>query len=116
MGPPENLTRRLEGQASPRRKRPVRRPRHCLLKGCEHWFRPWHVRQRYCSEECRQGAREWSKWKARQVWRATAEGKRKRNGQSRRYRERLKNRKPPDKLAVAETARVITKKFFRWLL
>jgi hypothetical protein len=61
-------------------------------------------------------ARALSEWKARQTYRSTAAGKQKRNGQSRRYRERIKDRKRPEKEAVPETARVITKKFFRWLL
>jgi hypothetical protein len=39
-----------------------------------------------------------------------------RNQQSRRYRERAKDRKPPEKEVVPEAARVITKKFFRRLL
>jgi hypothetical protein len=96
----------------------VRRPRarRCLLKGCEQRFHPRHTRQRYCSERCRALARGWSEWKARRTYRATAAGKRKRRGQSRRYRERLKDRKPPQKEAVPEAARVITRKFFRWLL
>lgn len=118
MGPPENPTSHLEKQEACGRKRPVRRPRarRCLLKGCEQRFHPRHARQRYCSAHCREAAREWSEWKARQSYRATAEGKRKRNGQSRRYRERLKSRKPPEKEAVPEAARVIPKNFFRWLL
>ena len=43
--------------------------------------------------------------------------KRKRNGQSRRYRERVRNRQPatPEE-AVPEAARVITHNFFRPLL
>ena len=100
------------------RKRPVRRPRarQCLLKGCERRFHPEHARQHYCSSECREAAREWSEWKARRKYRATAAGKGKRNGQSQRYRRRLKERKPPEKEAVSEAARVITKKFFRWRL
>jgi hypothetical protein len=118
MGPHENLTSQNRKPAARRRKAAVCRPRarHCLLKGCERRFHPRHVRQRYCGEGCRQAARKWSEWKAQQIWRASAGGKRKRNGQSRRYRERLKNRKPPEKIAVPEAARVITKKFFRWLL
>ena len=52
----------------------------------------------------------------RRYYRATAAGKRKRNGQSQRYRRRVKERKPPEKEAVSEAARVIPKKFFRWLL
>ncbi len=114
MGPPENPTRHLEKQEAHGRKRPVRRPRArwCLLKGCEQRFHPRHARQRYCSEGCRAAAREWSEWKARQTYRATAGAKRKRRGQSRRYRERVKSRKPPEKEAVPEAARVIPKKFF----
>ena len=46
----------------------------------------------------------------------TATGKQKRNGQSRRYRERVRSRKPPADEAVPDAARVITKKFFRRLL
>src|ERR1035438_161318 len=72
-------------------------------------------RQRYCSEECRKAARAWSRWKAQERYRAKAAGKQKRNGQSRRYRERVKSRKPPGDEAVG-AARVITKKFFRRLL
>jgi hypothetical protein len=118
MGPPENPTSHLEKQQARGRKRPVRRPRarRCLLKGCEQRFPPRHARQHYCSNECREAAREWSEWKAREKYRATAAGKRKRNGQSRRYRERLKSRKPSEKAVVPEAARVITKKFFRGLL
>jgi hypothetical protein len=118
MGPPENPTRQLEKQAAHRRKRPVcrPRPRQCLLKGCVRRFRPKHSRQRYCSAQCREAARSWSGWKARRVYRATAAGKHKRNRQSQRYRKRVKERKPPEKQAVPEAARVIAKKFFRRLL
>ena len=42
-------------------------------------------------------------------------GKQNRNGQSQRYRERVRSRNRPEK-AVGEAARVITEKFFRWLL
>ena len=119
MGPPENPTRHLEKQEAGARKRPVHRrarSRRCLLKGCEQHFSPRHVRQRYCSEHCRTEARKWSEWKSRQAYRSTTAGKQKRNGQSRRYRERVKERKPPVKEAAPQAARVITKKFFRrWL-
>ncbi len=40
----------------------------------------------------------------------------KRNGQSWRYRKRVKERKPPQKEPVPEAARVITTKLSRWLL
>jgi len=118
MGPHENATRHGERQAARARKRPSHRPRTrgCLLKGCEQRFRPGHARQRYCSAGCREAARQWSEWKARQTYRVTAACKRKRNEQSRRYRERVKERKPLEKEAVPEAARVITKKFFRRLL
>ncbi len=43
-------------------------------------------------------------------------GKQKRNGQSQRYRERVRSRDRPEKEAAGEAARVITEKFFRWLL
>jgi hypothetical protein len=114
MGPAENLTRHRAKKEARARKRPARRPRarQCLLKGCERRFHPAHARQHYCSSECREAAREWSVWKARRKYRATAAGKRKRNGQSQRYRKRVKERKPPEKEAVSEAARVIPKKFF----
>ena len=118
MGPPENPTRQFETQAARGRKPPAGRPRRrlCLLKGCERRFRPAHGRQRYCSSQCRQAARAWSGWKTRLKYRATARGKQKRNRQSQRYRKRVQERKLPRKEAAAEPARVIPKKFFRWLL
>jgi len=118
MGPPNNAISHGQKQATRRRKRAVSRPRtrRCLLKGCKQQFRPRHALQRYCSENCRKKAREWSAWKARQRWRATAAGKQKRNRQSQLYRKRLKERKAPKKEAVSEAARVITKKFFWRLL
>jgi len=119
MGPPENPTRPRENQGPWRRKQLARRPRRrrCLLKGCERRFRPRQAGQRYCSEACRRAARKWSRWKAQQSYRATAVGKEKRNGQSRRYRERAKERKQPAQdQAVPECPRVITPDFFRRLL
>ena len=113
-GPPENPTRHPEKQQASGRKRPVRRPRkrRCLLKGCDQCFHPRQVRQRYCSERCRQAGRQWARWKAQQRYRATSEGQQKRNGQGRRYRERVKSRKPPEPEAVNEAARVITTEHF----
>jgi hypothetical protein len=118
MGPPKSPTSHPENQEGGRHKRSACRPRsrRCLLKGCEQRFRPRRGRQRYCSEECRKAARAWSRWKAQESYRATVTGKQKRNGQSRRYRERVRSRKPPAGEAVPEAARVITKKFFRRLL
>ena len=117
MGPDEDSTLPAEDRepGQPPGRRP--RTRCCLLKGCERHFRPQQARQRYCSDECRRAARRWSRWKAQQSYRATAVGKERRNGQSRRYRQRVRNRQPaaPEE-AVPEAARVITHNFFRLLL
>ncbi len=114
MGPPEIPTRHRENQAAGRRKHRARQPRRrrCLLKGCEQKFRPRRRRQRYCSERCRQEARQWSRWKAQQRYRETAAGQQRRNGQSRRYRERVKSRKTAEPEAVSEAARVIPQEHF----
>ena len=118
MGPPESPTTQTGNQEAGRRKRWPRRPRgiprarRCLLKGCEHRFHPRQARQRYCSEPCREAARRWSRWKAQQRYRETAPGQQKRTHQSRRYRERVKSRKPPEPEAVNSPARVITTKHF----
>src|SRR5438128_11753754 len=91
--------------------------RLCLLKGCEERFHPRQARQRYCSAECRKAARKWSRWKAQERYRETAAGQQKRNGQSRRYRERIKSRKTPEPEAVNDPTRVITTEhFFRTFL
>ena len=115
MGPSENPTAHPENQEGRRRRLPCRpRKRRCLLKGCQQRFPPRQARQRDCSEECRKAARKWDRWKAQQRYRETAAGKQKRNGQSRRYRERVKSRKPPEPKAVNDPARVIpTEHFFR---
>ena len=118
MGPPESATSHPEKQEG-RRKRMARRPRMrlCLLKGCEQHFHPRQARQRYCSANCREAARQWSRWKAQQRYRATPSGQQKRNGQSRRYRERAQSRKAPESETVSAAARVITTEdFFRSLL
>lgn len=114
MGLSESPTGHCENQAAGRRKRGARRPRlrGCLLKGCEQRFHPRQARQRYCSERCREEARQWSRWKAQQRYRETAAGQQKRNGQSRRYRERVKSRKTAEPEAVSEVARVITQEHF----
>src|SRR5579864_6745039 len=114
MGPSESATGQLENQGR-RRRRLRRRPRsrRCLLKGCERHYRPRQARQRYCSADCGAAARKWSRCKAQEHYRATTAGKQKRNGQSRRYRERVRSRKAAEPEGVEELARVITKKFFR---
>ena len=118
MGPVENRTshpaRRAARRPTPASRRP--RMRRCLLKGCEQCFRPRQARQRYCSERCQEAAREWSRWRAQQRYRATTSGKQRRNGQSQRYRKRIQSLKPAQPEAVDEAARVITKNFFRALL
>jgi hypothetical protein len=118
MGPNENPTNPADNQKAGRRRRLPCRPRMrgCLLKGCEQRFHPRQARQRYCGERCREAARKWSRWKAQQRYRATRAGKRQRNGQSQRYRERVRSRKPTEPEAVDEAARVITKNFFRGML
>ncbi len=117
MGPDEDSTFPAEDRESGKSRGRRPRTRCCLLKGCERRFRPQRPGQRYCSDECRLGARRWSRWKAQQSYRATAAGKDKRNGQSRRYRQRVRNRQStvPEE-AVPEAARVITHNFFRPLL
>jgi hypothetical protein len=114
VGPPESLTRPRKNQVGGRRKRRARRPRarRCLLKGCERRVHPRHARQRYCSAECRERARKWSRWKAQQKYRKTTGGKQRRNRQSGLYRERVKSRKPPEPEAVSDSARVITQEYF----
>ena len=66
--------------------------RRCLLKGCERWFRPRCPQSRFCSDACRQKARRWRRWYAAQQYRSTERGKERRRQQSRRYRERVKQR------------------------
>ena len=114
MGPPESATRHPENQEAGRRKRLPRRPRTrvCLLKGCERRFHPRQARQRYCGKGCREAARKWARWKAQQRYRETSAGKQKRNGQSVRYRERARSRKPAELEAVNDPARVITTEHF----
>jgi hypothetical protein len=82
-----------------------------IPKNSEVGARKRRARHRYCSEQCRKAALTWSRRKAQESYRATAAGKQKRNGQSRRYRERARSRKPAAEQAVPEGARVITKKF-----
>jgi hypothetical protein len=87
LGPPQHGRRasRIQGRRRPRRRR-------CLLKGCAQWFQPKHPQARYCSAACRQAARRWRVWRARQRYGATERGKACRRDQSRRYRERVRQR------------------------
>ena len=118
MGPFKKPSSQAGNQVHGRRKQKRRpRTRRCLLKGCERRFRPRQAPQRYCSQECRKAAREWSRWKAQERYRATKAGQQKRNQQSQRYRKRVRDRKQqPTKKADPDTARVIPTSFFRRLL
>jgi hypothetical protein len=113
--PKNQATGSMRGRWGCRRR--ARRPRRrvCLLKGCGRLFRPQQPLARYCSEACRTEARRWRRWKARRRYRQSANGKQKRQVQSRRYRERRKERQAQESAAVA-AARVIPSKFFFVLL
>src|ERR1700752_2781448 len=89
----------------------ARRPRNRdgLLKGCEREFRPQQPLARYCREACREQVRQWRAWKTGQRYRQSANGKQKRQAQSRHYRKRRKD-KPERKTAPASNARVIPTK------
>jgi len=75
------------------------RLRRCLLAGCGCSFRPCCARKYYCSPECRAKARAWSQQQAQEKYRASEQGRACRREQSRRYRERGRQR-----CAIAENA------------
>jgi hypothetical protein len=77
------------------------RSRRCLLKGCERLFRPRCPQARYCSPVCQRAARSWQTWQASRRYRATDPGKERRRQQSRRYRERRRQRLSADSPGVA---------------
>jgi len=88
-----------QGQSSdPLRGHPC--SRQCILKGCERWFLPRHFRDYYCSPNCRIAAQLWRRWRAAQIYRATAKGKQRRREQARRHRERKRLRSAPDEPAL----------------
>jgi len=103
MAPHEDPSTSLENQhpgvlgPKPRAHRPRRR--RCLLKGCRRKFRPQQPLARYCNEACSERARQWRAWKARRRYRQSANGKQKRQAQSRRYRERRPGRARTKKLS-----------------
>lgn len=68
------------------------RPRRCLLKGCERPFWPRRPQARYCSEGCQEAARRWRRWRSSRRYRATEQGMERRREQSRRYRQRSRER------------------------
>ena len=89
MGPVnDHDSRSCQGQGccKPRRRR-------CLLKGCEEFFQPQRPQARYCSDECRESAKRWRRWRAGQKWRRTESGRQCRRQQSCRYRQRVRERR-----------------------
>ena len=66
--------------------------RQCLLKGCERWFLPHRLQDRYCSPDCQLAARRWRRWYASQRYRATAKGRERRREQAQRHRDRVQLR------------------------
>ncbi len=110
--PPQNQAPRTTLRSQGRRQR-ARRPRSrvCLLKGCGRGFRPQQPMARYCSEACQAAARRGRPWKARRRYRQSANGQQERQAQSRRYRERRKEREAPETAALI-AARVIPTPFF----
>jgi hypothetical protein len=123
MAPDQNPAKSSINQGKRRATRPRRLPRGrlCLLKGCGKRFRPTRALTRYCSAGCAAEGRRWSMWKAQQRYRGTKHGRRKRQAQSYRYRQRNPSHKRETE-CCAEEARVITPEFFRvflrspWLL
>jgi hypothetical protein len=92
VGPPDSRPSQYRKQA--RGRRPYRpKARVCLLKGCGKVFQPRYPQARYCSEGCRDAAKRWRDWKSRQRYRKTEPGRKKRQEQSCRRRERLSERK-----------------------
>ena len=108
MGPTEGPSNHTQNQERTTARWP--RTRRCLLKGCPLRFRPQQASQRYCGSQCRQAALDWSRWKAQQKYRATKQGKEKRQAQCLRNRDRVKSRKKEGLKAAADAARVISRK------
>ena len=102
MGPSQHVANRVSDQdASKPRKR------HCLLKGCDSSFQPTYPFTRYCCSECFAAAQRWSEdvgrvcstgarrlsqRKANHKYRSSEKGKACRREQSRRYRQRCRER------------------------
>jgi hypothetical protein len=88
VGPPS-----FHHLSAPRQEaRRLRRPRRCLLKGCEQWFTPSRPQSRYCSEACREAAKRWRRAKSSRRYRASANGRQRRRAQHQRYRQRRRQR------------------------
>lgn len=104
MGPPEDGQGPARSQSDSHPVRGHPRTRRCLLKGCETPFRPRTAMERYCSEACREEAREWSAWRADQTYRASERGRARRQEQSKRYRERVRRRSGSHARTSGETS------------
>jgi hypothetical protein len=109
--PPRRHTNQERSQRDAKRRRRSPRRRLCLLKGCKRRYRPEHPWSRYCGDDCRRKALQWSRWKGQQRYRATRFGKQHRQAQSQRYRQRS-HAKKRSKPATNEPARVIKAKIF----
>jgi hypothetical protein len=93
VGPTQRPSERVGVQGAWRSNcSPRPRRRSCLLKGCERPFVPSHPQARYCSVACQAGARRWRRWRACRIYRGSDQGQTRRREQSRRYRERLRQR------------------------
>lgn len=85
------------------------RSRRCLRAGCGCFFRPSCARKYYCSPACRALVRAWAAQQAQAKYRASEQGRSCRREQSRRYRERCRQRSVEPSVAVRgppATARV----------
>lgn len=102
MGPSQHAANRLSDQDA---SKP--RQRHCLLKGCDSSFQPTYPFTRYCCADCFVAAQQWSEdirrvcsagarrlsqQKANRKYRSSEKGKACRREQSRRYRQRCRER------------------------
>lgn len=87
-------------------RRPSRRARRCLLKGCERWFVPPRPQSRYCSGACVQAARRWRRVKASRRYRASANGRVRRRELNRAYRQRRGQRQAAAAVPVEASAGV----------
>lgn len=102
MGPSQHAANRRSDQGAS-----TPRARLCLLKGCDCSFRPHFPFTRYCGSACSAAAQRWSEHtsgccttcarrasqrKANSKYRGTENGKACRRQQSRRYRQRCRER------------------------
>ena len=69
------------------------RQRRCLLKGCERPFWPKCPQARYCSVACQRAAQRWRSQQSSRTYRASDDGRAKRQEQARRHRERRREQR-----------------------